>query len=54
MELNGKDYQNTFINYDDIQNGGEIIFNMSATPNTNLGTKAENKPYSLSTENNKK
>lgn len=54
MELNGKDYQNTFINYDDIQNGGEIIFNMSATPNTNLGTKAENKPYSLSTENTKK
>lgn len=54
MELNGKDYQNTFINYDDIQNGGEIIFNMSATPNTNLGTKTENKPYSLSTENTKK
>lgn len=52
MELNGKDYQNTFINYDDIQNGGEIIFNMSATPNTNLGTKTENKPYSLSTEKN--
>lgn len=54
MELNGKDYQNTFIKYDDIQSGGEIIFNMSATPNINLGTKAENKPYSLSTENNKK
>lgn len=54
MELNGKDYQNTFINYNDIQNGGEIIFNMSATPNTNLGTKAENKPYSISTENTKK
>ncbi len=54
MELNGKDYQNTFINYDDIQNGGEIIFNMCATPNTNLGTKAENKPYSLSIENTKK
>ena len=31
-------------------NGGNIVFDMSTTPNTQRGTLAEDVPYSLSNE----
>jgi predicted alpha-1,2-mannosidase len=42
--LNGKVYQNSFINYKDIIRGGHIIFEMGAKPNPNYGSKKENRP----------
>jgi len=47
--LNGKTYNNTFIKFEDIQNGGSLQFNMGDAPNKNWGSKSENVPYSLST-----
>ncbi len=46
--LNGKDYSNTYIKFDAIQNGGEIKFIMGSQPNKDWGSKLENAPYSLS------
>lgn len=51
--LNGKPYNNTFLNFDDLQKGGALEFNMGSKPNINWGASDENVPYSLSTENNK-
>ncbi|WP_325578172.1 GH92 family glycosyl hydrolase [Gelidibacter sp.] len=51
--LNGKPYNNTFLNFDDLQKGGTLEFNMGSKPNINWGASDENVPYSLSTENNK-
>ncbi|UMB55272.1 GH92 family glycosyl hydrolase [Lutibacter sp. A64] len=47
--LNGKPYNNTFIKFDAIQNGGVLEFKMNNTPNVNWGTASESVPYSLST-----
>jgi predicted alpha-1,2-mannosidase len=49
--LNGKNYTNNFIQFDDIQNGGEFEFSLGTKPNKNWGSQAENVPYSLSREN---
>lgn len=51
--LNGKPYNNTFLNFDDLQKGGTLEFNMGSKPNINWGASDENVPYSLSIENNK-
>jgi putative alpha-1,2-mannosidase len=48
--LNGKDYENSFLKFETIQNGGELQFNLGETPNKNWGSELENVPYSLSTE----
>jgi predicted alpha-1,2-mannosidase len=48
-KLNGSSYNNTFVKFEDIQNGGSLEFNMSANPNKNWGTAVESVPYSLST-----
>ena len=48
--LNGKNYNNNYLQFDDIQNGGEFIFDLSDAPNKNWGSKSENVPYSLSRE----
>jgi predicted alpha-1,2-mannosidase len=50
--LNGKDYLNSYLNFEDIQKGGELQFNLGNTPNKNWGSKLENVPYSLSNELN--
>ena len=50
--LNGKDYSNSYLNFEDIQKGGELQFNLGNTPNKNWGSKLENVPYSLSNELN--
>ncbi|RKS14470.1 GH92 family glycosyl hydrolase [Flavobacterium sp. 120] len=48
--LNGKGYSNSFLNFDDIQKGGKLEFNLGDTPNKDWGSKPENVPYSLSNE----
>jgi predicted alpha-1,2-mannosidase len=52
-QLNGKDYQNTYLKFKALQNGGTLNFTMGNTPNKDWGTAPENKPYSLSTSKNK-
>jgi len=46
--LNGKNYPLNYILFDDIQKGGELLFNLDEKPNINWGSQPENVPYSLS------
>lgn len=46
--LNGKEYSNSYINFEAIQNGGRLDFKLSDTSNKNWGSKSENVPYSYS------
>ena len=50
MTLNGKTYNHNYLTHDAVMNGGNIVFDMSTTPNTQRGTLAEDVPYSLSNE----
>ncbi len=47
---NGKVYDNTWLSHSALQQGAVLNFDMSATPNKQRGTKAEDVPYSLSTD----
>ncbi len=44
VKLNGEDYTKTFINYNDIKNGGILEFTMGAEPQKEWGTQPENFP----------
>jgi predicted alpha-1,2-mannosidase len=46
VKLNGKNHATTFIKNTDVENGGELVFEMSATPNKVRGTKNEELPHS--------
>jgi len=46
--LNGKDYNNNFLDFNDIQEGGSLVFRMGDTPGKERGSLPENAPYSLS------
>ena len=48
--LNGKTYNNNFIQFDDIQKGGAFKIKLDKNPNENWGSQSENIPYSLSLE----
>ena len=50
MTLNGATYNHNYLTHDAVMNGGNIVFDMSTTPNTQRGTLAEDVPYSLSNE----
>ena len=50
MTLNGVPYNHNFLNHADLMNGGNIEFTMSATPNKQRGTLAEDAPYSFTNE----
>ena len=50
MTLNGETYNHNYLTHDAVMNGGNIVFDMSTTPNTQRGTLAEDVPYSLSNE----
>ena len=50
MTLNGETYNHNYLTHDVVMNGGNIVFDMSKTPNTQRGTLAEDVPYSLSNE----
>jgi predicted alpha-1,2-mannosidase len=43
-KLNGTNYTKSYLSYDDISKGGEIEFEMSATPNKNWGTSDADVP----------
>jgi putative alpha-1,2-mannosidase len=51
LKLNGKNYNNTWIDYDVIQKGGSLDFKMSGSPNKDFGVSIESKPFSM-TKNN--
>ena len=51
LRLNDSKYNNTWIDYDDIQKGGRLMFEMSGTPNKDFGVSASSRPFSL-TKNN--
>lgn len=44
MTVNGKDWNKTYILYDDIKNGGEIVYSMSSKPNKKWGTAKDSLP----------
>jgi predicted alpha-1,2-mannosidase len=44
--LNGKSHPATFIKHRDIENGGELLFEMSSQPNKTRGVKEEDMPHS--------
>ncbi|MDJ1469623.1 GH92 family glycosyl hydrolase [Cytophagaceae bacterium DM2B3-1] len=47
-QLNGQEYNNTFIKHSDILQGGTLKLDMSNTPNQQRGTKPEQLPFSVS------
>jgi len=46
--LNNEDYSKSYMNFDDIQYGGELLFNMADKPNLKWGSEPDSFPYSLS------
>ncbi len=48
--LNGKPHPYTWLDYDAVQAGGELQFQMGAAPNREWATDAAARPYSLSTD----
>ena len=52
MTLNGKKWNKTYIPFNELINGGVIIYHMEAKPNKNWGTAPDSQPLSISTENN--
>ena len=46
--LNCKAYNKSFITFEDLQNGGELYFEMDKIPNKNWANDADSIPYSLS------
>ena len=47
-KLNGKEYNNSYINFDDIQKGGKLKFELSNAPSKIWANQPENVPYSYS------
>lgn len=45
-KLNGNNYSKSFLNHDDIMNGGKLIFEMGSTPNKTWGKAKTDRPYS--------
>lgn len=50
LTVNGKPYDFNWLSHKALLGGGELNFDMSATPNKQRGTKAEDVPYSMSNE----
>jgi len=51
MRLNNATYNNTWIDYNEIQKGGALYFKMDATPNKDFGNSTSSKPFSLTNHN---
>ena len=47
VTLNGQPYKKAYITHQDIMNGGELVFQMTSSPNKRRQFTAEEKPYSL-------
>lgn len=50
LKFNGKKYNKNWFSHDDLRNGGEVIFRMSATPDKTFGTNPSCFPYSVSAD----
>ncbi len=50
MTFNGSEYTKNYLTHKDLNNGGRLEFKMSAQPNYQRGTSAEDAPYSFSKE----
>lgn len=46
--LNSEAYNKSYITFEDLQNGGELYFEIDKTPNKNWASDADSVPYSLS------
>ena len=46
LQLNGKEYDKTYLNHKDIMIGGELVFNMGSEPNKQFGAEKESYPPS--------
>jgi predicted alpha-1,2-mannosidase len=51
IRLNNTTYNNTWIDYNEIQKGGTLYFKMDATPNKVFGNSTSSKPFSLTNDN---
>ena len=51
LKLNGTNYNKTWIDYNDIQKGGSLDFEMSNRPNKDFGISPLSKPFSLTNIN---
>jgi predicted alpha-1,2-mannosidase len=51
LNLNGVDYDKTWIDYDDIQRGGSLNFVMDNKPNKNFGISRASRPFSFTKDN---
>ncbi len=49
MMLNGKNWNQTYIPFEEISNGAEIIYQMGSTPNKKWGSAENSRPMSVST-----
>jgi putative alpha-1,2-mannosidase len=47
VTLNGQPYEKSFITHTDIQNGGELVFQMGSMPNKEFGAAPDNRPKSV-------
>lgn len=48
--LNGTNFDQTWLGVETVQKGGELIFEMGSEPNKNWGVSAESVPYSLTND----
>ena len=48
VSINNEAYSRNFLEYETIQKGGELIFNLGSEPNKSWGSKLEDTPFSLS------
>jgi predicted alpha-1,2-mannosidase len=51
IEMNGIPYSKNYFNYEDLQKGATVSFEMNHVPNKQRGTKDSDFPYSFSSEN---
>lgn len=52
VRLNGKPHPATFIRHKDVENGGELMFQMSGRPNKTRGVKEKDRPHSSVADKN--
>ena len=50
VRLNRRDWSRNYVRIDELKQGAWLDFTMSATPNTERGTRPEDRPYSFSNE----
>ena len=50
MTVNGVNHDKNYLTYDQLINGGKIVYQMGNTANTQRGTSADAAPYSFTNE----